>query len=428
MYFYGHVVDLCIQSGTWMAAGEHAGADLSSNSICFLYFVSLTVPGAEVCIFGTIQLILLHQTYSIKCSYHPRAQERESNWTEWLVIHSTNFRHHEMLRKASQRLHHLLPPDTLNPLQFAYRPDRSMNKAITIALHTALIHLDKRNAYSMWGCCSLTTALSSIPYCHLNSSQSSRPWDWTPPYATGSWTSWWVAPRWHHYFRHNDPQHRGPRRVHPQSPSVFPVYPRLRGFTQFQLHHQVRWRHDSSRPDYQQRQDSLHGGGRHSDDVVPGKQPLLQHQQNKGADCGLQEEPGWARPHPHQRCPVETIKNAKFLGVHISNELKWSNHTDTVVKKARQQLFNLNNKHLPCLHSNGHLSLLHCKYVYIIRFYYCFIHFSFPPLLLPPSTDTYPAFTPPMDIYHCTVLLLLLLLSHSLLFWPALFELGALEF
>ena len=37
-------------------------------------------------------------------------------------------------------------PDTPDPLQFAYHPDRSMDDAIAIALHTALTHLDKRNA------------------------------------------------------------------------------------------------------------------------------------------------------------------------------------------------------------------------------------------------------------------------------------------
>jgi hypothetical protein len=38
-------------------------------------------------------------------------------------------------------------PDFLNPLQFAYRPNRSTDDSIFIALHTALSHLDKRNTY-----------------------------------------------------------------------------------------------------------------------------------------------------------------------------------------------------------------------------------------------------------------------------------------
>ena len=38
-------------------------------------------------------------------------------------------------------------PETLDPLQFAYRPNRSTNYAIYIALNTALYHLDSRNTY-----------------------------------------------------------------------------------------------------------------------------------------------------------------------------------------------------------------------------------------------------------------------------------------
>jgi hypothetical protein len=38
-------------------------------------------------------------------------------------------------------------PDTLDPLQFAYCPNRSTDDAISIALHTALSHLEKRNNY-----------------------------------------------------------------------------------------------------------------------------------------------------------------------------------------------------------------------------------------------------------------------------------------
>jgi hypothetical protein len=38
-------------------------------------------------------------------------------------------------------------PETLDPLQFAHRPNRSIHDAISIALHTALSHLDKRDTY-----------------------------------------------------------------------------------------------------------------------------------------------------------------------------------------------------------------------------------------------------------------------------------------
>jgi hypothetical protein len=41
------------------------------------------------------------------------------------------------------------------------------------------------------------------------------------------------------------------------------------------------------------------------------------------------------------RTAVKQVKSNKFIGVHITDELKWSPHTDSVVKKEQQHLFNL---------------------------------------------------------------------------------------
>ena len=38
---------------------------------------------------------------------------------------------------------------------------------------------------------------------------------------------------------------------------------------------------------------------------------------------------------------VERVESFKFLGLHITDKLKWSTHTDSVVKKVQQHLFNL---------------------------------------------------------------------------------------
>jgi hypothetical protein len=38
---------------------------------------------------------------------------------------------------------------------------------------------------------------------------------------------------------------------------------------------------------------------------------------------------------------VEQVESFKFLGVHITNDLSWSKHTKTVVKRAPQSLFPL---------------------------------------------------------------------------------------
>jgi hypothetical protein len=38
-------------------------------------------------------------------------------------------------------------PETIDPHQFTSRPNRATDDAISISLHTALSHLDKRNTY-----------------------------------------------------------------------------------------------------------------------------------------------------------------------------------------------------------------------------------------------------------------------------------------
>ena len=38
---------------------------------------------------------------------------------------------------------------------------------------------------------------------------------------------------------------------------------------------------------------------------------------------------------------VEKVESFKFLDVHITDKMKWSIHTDSVVKKMQQYLFNL---------------------------------------------------------------------------------------
>ena len=38
---------------------------------------------------------------------------------------------------------------------------------------------------------------------------------------------------------------------------------------------------------------------------------------------------------------MEKVEGFKFLGIHITDKLKWSTHTDSIVKKAQQRLFNL---------------------------------------------------------------------------------------
>ena len=38
---------------------------------------------------------------------------------------------------------------------------------------------------------------------------------------------------------------------------------------------------------------------------------------------------------------MERVESFKFLGIQITDKLKWSTHTDSVVKMVQQCLFNL---------------------------------------------------------------------------------------
>ncbi len=49
-----------------------------------------------------------------------------------------------------------------------------------------------------------------------------------------------------------------------------------------------------------------------------------------------------SRDHAHitiDKTPVERVNGFKFLGVHITEDLTWSAHTDAVLKKTHQDLF-----------------------------------------------------------------------------------------
>jgi hypothetical protein len=78
-------------------------------------------------------------------------------------------------------------PETRDPLQFAYRPNRSTDDAISIALHSALSHLDKRNTYVRMLFIDDSSAFNTIVPQKLITKLMTL--GQTPPSATGSCTS-----------------------------------------------------------------------------------------------------------------------------------------------------------------------------------------------------------------------------------------------
>jgi hypothetical protein len=114
--------------------------------------------------------------------------------------------------------------ETLDPLQCADRPNRSTDDAISIALHTALSHLDKRNTYvrmlfidysSAFNTIAPSKLITKLMALGLNTSLCNCILDFlTPPGGKGR----------QQHICHADPQHGGPSGVRAQSPPVLPVH------------------------------------------------------------------------------------------------------------------------------------------------------------------------------------------------------------
>jgi hypothetical protein len=126
--------------------------------------------------------------------------------------------------------------ETLDPLKFTYRPNRSTYDAISIALHIAISHLDKRNAYVRMLFIDYSSAFNTIVPSNLitklrtlglNTSLCKWILDFLMglPHVVRAYVT---------TLHHADPQHGFPSGV--RAP-VLPVHSCLHGHAQLQHHH-----------------------------------------------------------------------------------------------------------------------------------------------------------------------------------------------
>ena len=111
-------------------------------------------------------------------------------------------------------------PDTLDPLQFVYRPNRSTDNAIAITPHTALTHLDKRNTYVRMPFIDYSSAFNTIIPSKLIIKLETLGLD---P-ALCNWVLDFLTGRKQH-LHPADIQHWDPTRVHLQPSPVLPLHP-----------------------------------------------------------------------------------------------------------------------------------------------------------------------------------------------------------
>uniref|UniRef100_A0A4W5RMB7 Reverse transcriptase domain-containing protein n=1 Tax=Hucho hucho TaxID=62062 RepID=A0A4W5RMB7_9TELE len=234
-------------------------------------------------------------------------------------------------------------PETLDPLQFAYRPNRSTDYAISMALHTALSHLDKRNTYVRMQFIDYSSAFNTIlpskliPKLRILGLNTSL-CNWILDFLTGR----------PHVVRvgSNTSATLILNTGAPQGCVLSPLLYSL--FT-----HDCMARHDSNTIIKFADDTTVVGLITNNDETAYGEEvrDLAGWCQNNNLSLNVTKTKEMIvdyrkRRTEHapiliDRAVVEQVESFKFLGVHINNQLEWSKHTKTVVKRARQSLFPL---------------------------------------------------------------------------------------
>ncbi len=132
-------------------------------------------------------------------------------------------------------------PNTLDPLQFAYRPNRSTDDAISSTLHLALTHLENKDSYVRMLFIDFSSAFNTIiPQQIINKlyllGLNNSLCNWILDFLT--WKTSVSACRPQH-LEHYHTEHRCPTRLCAQPAALHAADPRLHCQVQLQPHHQV---------------------------------------------------------------------------------------------------------------------------------------------------------------------------------------------
>ncbi len=136
-----------------------------------------------------------------------------------------------------------------------------------------------------------------------------------------------------------DPQHWCTAGLRPQPTPVLPVHTRLYSSTQLQCHRQNCWWHtviglitDNVETAYREEVSTLTKWCQenHLSLNIDKTTELVVDYRRQSTEH---------TPITIDKTPVERVTSFKFLGVHITEDLTWSAHTDAVLKKAHQRLF-----------------------------------------------------------------------------------------
>ncbi len=232
-------------------------------------------------------------------------------------------------------------PASLNPQQFAYRKNLSTEDAIAFTLHIALSHLDKRNIYVRMLFVDYSSAFNTIvpsklvvkiQALGLNNSLCS----WILDYLTGRRQEVRVGSNISSPLTLNTGDLQGCV----LSPLLYSLY----------MHDCVATH--SSNVIIKFADDTTVVGLITNDDESAYREEVhtltnwchnnnlsLNISKTKELVVDFRRRTSVHPPITIDRTPVERVSSFKFLGVHITEDLTWTTHTQSVVRKAHQRLF-----------------------------------------------------------------------------------------
>ncbi|KAI3352575.1 hypothetical protein L3Q82_005511 [Scortum barcoo] len=234
-------------------------------------------------------------------------------------------------------------PDSLDPLQFAYRPNRSTEDAIALTLHTALSHLDQRDTYVRMLFIDYSSAFNTIVPSKLvtklrDLGLNSALCDWILNFLTGrpqavrmgSTTSSTLtlntgapqgcvlSPLLYSLFTHDCVATHSSNTIIKFAGDDTTVIGLITGDDETAYREEVRaltsWCQDNNL----------------QLNVSKTKELIVDFRRRQREEHA---------PLSINGTTVERVNSFRFLGVHISEDLTWTHHTDFITKSARQRLF-----------------------------------------------------------------------------------------
>ncbi|XP_051868388.1 uncharacterized protein LOC127568547 [Pristis pectinata] len=227
-------------------------------------------------------------------------------------------------------------PDNLNPLQFAYQRNRSTADAISLALHSALEHLDSKDTYVRLLFIDYSSAFNTIIPSKLvtklrDLGLNTSLCNWILDFLTirpqsvriGSNTSDTII------LNTGAPQKAA-------SSALYSLYTRdcvarfcSNSIYKFADDTTIVGRiSNSDESEYRKEIESLVEWC-HDNNVNKTKELVIDFRKGGGVHA----------PVYISGAEVERVESFKFLGVNVTNSLSWSNHVDAMAKKAHQRLY-----------------------------------------------------------------------------------------